>query len=61
MKKGWWKELPGQLFNAGTIAGIATLSMWAGADIVNAKAIGIAFGLPFLVELRKYLDRSKRR
>ena len=61
MKPGWWKELPGQIFNSATIAGIATLSTWAGADVVSFKVIGIAFGLPFLVEMRKYLDLGKRR
>ena len=36
------------------------IGTWAGADVVSFKVIGIAFGLPFLVEMRKYLDLGKR-
>lgn len=60
MKKGWYRALPEGLLNASVIAGIATLSMWAGADIVSGKAIGLAFGIPFLLEFRKFLDLNKR-
>ena len=60
MKKGWYKELPGRVFYAAFIAGVATFAMWAGADVVSAKAFGIAFGVPFIAEMRKFVDLKKQ-
>ena len=43
-----------QVVNSAIVAGIAALSMLAGTQSVNGKTVGIAFGLTFLIELRKY-------
>ena len=45
-----------QLINSAIIAGIAAVSTIAatGEGDVTGKAAGIAFGLTFLIELRKY-------
>lgn len=61
MKPGWYKDLPGVIVNAATVAGIVTLSTMLGNQAISGAAVGVAFGLTFLIELRKFLDLSKRR
>ena len=48
-----------QALNSAIVAGIAALSMMAGTQEVSGPAVGIAFGLAFLIELRKYLNLPK--
>ena len=60
MKPGWWKSLPEQILNSTIVAGIAALSMLAGTQSISVRAVAIAFGLTFLVELRKFLDVSRK-
>ena len=60
MKKGWWKDLPGALLNAGLIAGIAALGMVADAGQVAWRAVGITGGLVLLAEMRKFVDFKQR-
>ena len=63
MKKGWWKSLPENLINSATVAGIAFLSLLSVGEGINRKSVsaaGVASGLTFLIELRKFLDLNKR-
>ena len=53
-KEPWWKVLSGQILNSSIVAGIAALSMLAGTQEISGRAVSIAFGLTFLIELRKY-------
>lgn len=55
----WCRLLPEQILNSAIVAAITALSMLSGAMEVSGKAVGIAFGLTFLVELRKNLNRRK--
>ena len=57
--KRWLALIFEQVINSSIVAGIAALSMMAGSDKVNGPAVGYAFGLTFLVELRKYRDLFK--
>lgn len=50
----WLTLLFEQCLNSGIVAGITALSMMAGTQKVNGPAVAIAFGLTFLVELRKW-------
>lgn len=50
----WYRLLPEQLLNSAIVAGISALSMMAGTQEVSGRAVAIAFGLTFLLELRKY-------
>jgi hypothetical protein len=43
-----------QILNSAIVAGITALSTISASFTVNAKAVGIAFGLTFLIEMRKY-------
>ena len=52
-----WKLLPEQVLNSSIVAGIAALSMLAGTQEISGRAVIIAFGVTFLVELRKYRNR----
>ena len=47
-----------QLLNSAIVAGITALSMMAATQGVSGKAVGVAFGLTFLLELRKYRTNS---
>ena len=55
MKPRWWILLAGGALNGVVVAAIGTLSLLAAEQRVSVKAIAIAFGLTFLVELRKWL------
>lgn len=52
--------LAGQLLNSGIVAGIAALSLLAGQQTVDLKVVGVAFGLTFLIELRRYRGLNGR-
>ena len=54
MNGKWYKLLPEQVLNSAIVAGISGLSMLAGTREISARAVAIAFGLTFLVELRKW-------
>jgi len=43
-----------QCVNSTIVAGIASLSVWAGTDSIDWQSPVIAFGVTFLAELRKY-------
>ena len=57
MNGKWYKLLPEQILNSGIVAGITGLSMLAGTMEVSARAVAIAFGMTFLVELRKFRNK----
>lgn len=59
MKPGWWKLLPEQILNSVTVAGIAAFSTMAGEQRISVRVTAIAFGVTFLAELRKWLDRDR--
>ena len=50
----YWGTFLEQILNSSIVAGVTALSTLAASLEVNAKAIGVAFGLTFLIELRKY-------
>ena len=70
MKKGWYKELPGALLNGIVNGGIAALSAFTGSTLLGTPAAegravsgataGFMFLLTFLLEIRKFLDLSKK-
>jgi len=47
-----------QVVNSAIVAGITALSMMAATLDVSLRAVGIAFGLTLLIELRKYRKMS---
>lgn len=53
MNGKWYKLLPEQILNSGIVAGIAALSTLAATQEISGVAVAIAFGLTFLIELRK--------
>ena len=56
--KQWYRLLPEQILNSSIVAGITALSTLAGALEVSGRAVAIAFGLTFLIELRKYRNTT---
>ena len=49
-----WDVLAGQFLNSAIVAGIASVSLLAGQRAVDWRVVGTAFGLTFLIELRRY-------
>lgn len=52
--KHWASVFFEQVTNSSLVAGIAALSMLASQVCIDGIAVAIAFGLTFLIELRKY-------
>ena len=57
-ERKWYTLLPEQFLNSGIVAGITALSMLAATLEISGKAVAIAFGLTFLVELCKYRNKA---
>ena len=53
-RRRWVSILIEQIINASIVGGIAGISVIAVVPAFAWKAAGIAFGITFLIELRKY-------
>ena len=57
--RGYLATLLEQVVNSAMVAGITALSMMAATQDVSGKAVSIAFGITFLIELRKTMRKIK--